>query len=185
MSVFRLAWNGVPQWVFHQVAWWCCVLGPEPWGWISMAVFVAVHLGFNRSDIAPEVLLIAAATGGGLCVDGCLASSELVRYEGVQRLLGVPLWMLGLWAGFGATLRHSQRVLVASPTRALWVGAIGGPMAYGGGQGLGRLEIAGLPGFLLIGLTWALALGLLSWLMNRHQSPASRRESPDGGGTSS
>lgn len=166
-------WNGAPQWILHQVAWWCCVLGPEPWGGIAMVLFVALHLVFNRAQIAAEGLLICAATGIGFCVDGLLVHSGAVHYEGLQRLFEVPLWMLALWAGFGATLRHSQGILVATAGRALWVGAVAGPMAYAGGERLGRMRIEGAYGFLLIGITWALALCLLAWLVHRSTRPRS------------
>tara|TARA_B100000676_G_scaffold299757_1_gene344517 strand:+ start:212 stop:661 length:450 start_codon:yes stop_codon:yes gene_type:complete len=132
-----------------------------------MALFLLLHLGFNRPQFGAEALLVFAATAIGFCVDGLLVHSGLVHYEGLQRLAQVPLWMLALWAGFGATLRHSQHILVATPPRALLVGALGGPMAYAGGERLGPLSIEGVPGFLLIGITWALALWLLARLVDR------------------
>ena len=165
--MFHRGWNGVPQWVLQQGAWWACVLGAEPWGYLVMILFVIVHLGFNRSQLGTEGLLVLVALGVGFCVDAVLIHSSFVHYEGLHRVLDVPLWMLALWAGFGATLRHSQRLLVASPIRGFLIGALAGPLAYAGGEGLGRLEISGVGGFFLIGLNWAIALGILAWCVRR------------------
>ena len=163
--MLRRRWKGAPQWVLYQVAWWCCVLAPEPWGALSMALFVAVHLGASRGRRAAEWTVIGAATGLGLVVDGVLVHTGLVTYAGAQRLLGVPVWMLALWAGFGATLRNSQRFLVSSPVRGVVVGALIGPLAYTGGEGLGRMVVSGVSGTLSIGVTWAAAMGILAWLV--------------------
>ena len=43
---------------------------------------------------------------------------------------------VGLWAGFGGTLRFSMNWLVAQPWRGFVGGAMVGPMVYSGGRTL-------------------------------------------------
>ena len=155
-------WGGAPQWLSHQAAWWACVLGV---GWVrpsAMAMFVAVHLWFERRALRQELVMLVWAVGVGLATDATLAATGSVTYFGGMRLVGVPLWMISLWAGFGATALHSQFALLRTRGLATAVGAFGGPAAYLGGERLGCMEIHGLEGALAVGAVWSIALGLLS-----------------------
>ena len=165
-----LAWNKAPQWLSHQAAWWVCVLGS---GWVrpsAMAVFVAAHLWFMRAQWKLEVKVIGWAALLGFCADTLLVVSGAVEFGGVLRLGWVPLWMISLWAGFGATLLHSQRAMLRNRHFALWIGALGGPAAYWGGERLGCLTIHGSFGLLAIGFAWALVLVTLENLLRRYEA---------------
>ena len=72
-----------------------------------------------------------------------------------------PLWLVAIWAGFGATLRHSQGVLVQTLRNALLTGLIGGPLAYWGGEKLERMTVHGVTGWVAIGLLWGVVLVIL------------------------
>ena len=132
-----------------------------------MAVFVAAHLVLSPGERHRDARLIGAAVVLGLLADSALGLSHAVTYVGSVRLGVVPLWMVALWAGFGATLRHSQRALVATPRRALLVGALGGPAAYSGGETLGCMTVHGTLGLIAIGLVWAVVLLALHRLSTR------------------
>ena len=169
-----LAWVKVPQWLSHQVAWWVCVLGT---GWIrpgAMAAFVAIHLWFTRSAWQREVQIICWAVGLGFSADSCLVMVGAVDFEGVLRLGVVPLWMMSLWAGFGATLHHSQRALLKNRQVALIVGALGGPAAYWGGERLGCLTIDEPLGLIAVGCAWAVVLVSLEYCLRRHEAAETR-----------
>ena len=80
-------------------------------GWVrpsAMAMFVAVHLWFERRALRRELVMLVWAVGVGLATDATLVATGSVTYFGGMRLAGVPLWMISLWAGFGATALHSQ-----------------------------------------------------------------------------
>jgi hypothetical protein len=127
-----------------------------------MALFIAVHLWFTRKEWRRELAVIGLATGVGLAADTIAAFTGAVVFEGGMRVGLVPLWMVSLWAGFGATLLHSQRRMLQGLGLAIAIGALGGPLAYLGGQRLGVLTVAEGYGVYVIGLTWAVALGVLA-----------------------
>lgn len=160
----------------QMVAWWACVLladaGRPALGSLAMLAFVAAHLLLGgRADAR----LIAAAAVTGLFADSALVLSGAIAFPERTRLgPWSPLWMAALWAGFGAQLRHSLAWLVRSPVRAAVAGAIIGPLAYVGGEGLGVMEIGGPRASALaaIGVAWCIALAVLA------RAAWSRRETP-------
>ena len=105
----------------------------------------------------------------GLSADTLLAVGA-VEFAGALRLGWVPLWMVSLWAGFGATLLHSQRVMLKNSRLALLVGAFGGPAAYWGGERLGCLTIHGAFGLFAVGCAWAVVLGTLENLLRQDEA---------------
>lgn len=161
-----LKWGAAPQWLTHQAAWWICVLGT---GWVrpsAMAVFVGLHLWFMRTQWRREALVIGATTGLGLAADTALVLSGAISFEGGFRLGVVPLWMISLWAGFGATLLHSQRRMLKGRRLALALGALGGPCAYLGGERLNCLTVTDGFGLFAIGLAWSIVLVALEAMLS-------------------
>ena len=164
-----LAWHKAPQWLGHQAAWWVCVLGS---GWVrpsAMGVFVLVHLWFTRTQWQRELKVIGWATALGLSADTLLVLTGAIEFDGALRLGVVPLWMVSLWTGFGATLLHSQRALVTSRRLALAVGVFGGPAAYWGGERLGCLAIDPSFGLFAVGCAWALVLVTLEYIVRQNE----------------
>jgi len=161
-----LKWGAAPQWLTHQAAWWICVLGT---GWVrpsAMAVFVSLHLWLTRAQWQREALVIGVTTGLGLAADTALVLSGAISFEGGFRLGVVPLWMISLWAGFGATLLHSQRRMLKGRRLALILGALGGPCAYLGGERLDCLTVTDGFGLVAIGLAWAIVLVALEAMLS-------------------
>jgi hypothetical protein len=63
---------------------------------------------------------------------------------------------------FATTLNVSLRWLRSRPLLAAGLGAIGGPLAYAGGAGLGALNLETSPLSIgALGIGWALAMPLL------------------------
>jgi hypothetical protein len=158
------SWSGLPQMVAHQIGWWACVLWMGWTGPAAMVVFLLLHLGLTRSQWRPEVALIAASTVIGIAVDNTLFTLGAVSYKGTLLVGFTPLWLVSIWAGFGATLRHCQAVFVQSPKVALLTGCLGGPAAYWGGERLDRMLIGDPWGWIAVSVTWTAALLALQWL---------------------
>lgn len=156
-----LRWSGLPQWGAQQAAWWACVLWMGWAGPAAMLAFVGLHLVVLRRQWKAELALVCGATVLGAALDNGLALGGWVAYEGTLRVGHAPLWLVALWSGFGATLRHSQAALVRSVPVALLAGAVGGPLAYRGGEALSRLDVLGTPGWIAVSVSWAVALVLL------------------------
>ena len=161
LSETLLAYSGGPQFLLQQVAWWACVLWMAWIGPIVMLAFIALHLVVMRHVWRLELGLVLLSALLGLALDNTLAALGSVTYVGELLVGRSPLWLVAIWAGFGATLRHSQRVFMTSGRAALISGLLAGPLAYFGGEKLERLIIHGSAGLVAIGLLWALVLTLL------------------------
>ena len=88
-----------------------------------------------------------------------------VSYVGELRIGGSPFWLVAIWTGFGATLKHHQSLFVRRWTNALLIGALGGPMAYLGGVKLARFTVDGLYGWLCISAAWTAAMMVLYFVV--------------------
>ena len=172
-------WSLLPQAVSHQAAWWACVLWMGWLGPATMAIFLIAHLVITRDHFHREVAVIACSTLVGLVLDNLLSASGMVTYVGDLLAGRSPIWLVSIWAGFGATLHHSQHVLVRSRSAALMTGALGGPLAYWGGEKLERLSVVGVEGWLAVAVLWTIALLILHSIV-RHQrnDPSNRKETP-------
>ena len=111
--------------------------------------------------------MIGAATLIGVVLDSALALAGLVSYAGDLLVWASPLWLVAIWAGFGATLMHSQAVLVRSRRIACLTGLVGGPAAYWGGERLDCIAVQSEVGWLAVSATWLVALALLAELALR------------------
>ena len=160
-------WSLLPQMICHQAGWWACVLWMGWWGPGVMLLFLVAHLVMMRRQWRVEMGLILLSTILGIALDNALALTGCVTYVGDILVGQAPLWLVAIWAGFGATLRHSQGVLVQTLRYALFTGFIGGPLAYWGGEKLERMTVQGIGGWLAISLTWGLVLIVLFWAANR------------------
>jgi hypothetical protein len=157
------SWSKLPQIVFQQAGWWACVLWMGWLGPVAMLAFLVIHVWILRKQWRKEVFLIVLATILGLTLDNTLAAVGAVSYVGELRIGWAPLWLVAIWAGFGATLGHSQAIFVQSLRNALLIGVLGGPLAYMGGEKLERMTISGPTGWLWIALLWGIVMAVLYW----------------------
>jgi hypothetical protein len=160
----------------YQIAWFACVLSAAnqvPWIGTAVALaVVALHLAAT-SQRRIEIRLIVAAAVIGLALDSTLASAGLVSFASGTWIDGIaPHWMLGLWIAFATTLSISLRWLMTRPALAVVFGALGGPIAYYAGMKLGAMTIhsTGLA-LVVIGLSWAAAMGMLTVVVARADKP--------------
>jgi len=126
-----------------------------------MLAFLIAHLVMTRQRLAHELTIIAVAMVVGIVLDSSLALAGAVSYVGDLKVWASPLWLAAIWAGFGATLMHSQSLLVRTRRLALVTGAFGGPAAYWGGERLERLTVHSESGWVAVSLGWTLALLVL------------------------
>jgi len=123
-----------------------------------MLAFILLHLYVTRREYPQELRLVLSATLVGLIVDNTLGYSGLVSYVGTPTIGYVPFWLIAIWSGFGATVRHSQALFFRSRWHAFLTGFLGGPLAYAGGVKLGCLEVQGAWGYILVGACWTFAM---------------------------
>lgn len=71
-----------------------------------------------------------------------------------------PPWLLVMWAQMATTFDFSLRPIVTRPVAAALFGAIGGPLAFLGGERLGAVTLQRplTPGLLLLASSWTVAM---------------------------
>ncbi len=168
--------------LLYQSGWFVCVLGaawnqPDLGAGLGLAL-VVVHLLLSRAPMAELRLVSFAAALGWLLVSVEQANGWL-SYAGAERQPWAPVWAMTLWAQFGMALRGCLGWLRKSPVLASLFGALGGPLAFLGGERLGavmwgpaRLETAAW-----LAASWALVVPALSALARRwgQQAPEGYR----------
>ena len=153
-----MKWSGFPQLVVHQAAWWACVLLQGWTGPLLMLVFLGLHLWMTRTSFRYELVLILVSATVGVGLDNALSMLDEVTYEGSVLVVHSPLWLVSIWAGFGATVRHSQSILFRTRIHAFLTGLLGGPLAYWGGERLGVLDVFSALSWGTIGVLWTAAM---------------------------
>lgn len=128
-----------------QFGWFACVLGAaHGMPWLGPLVALPVLVRHLRAAAAPgaEAALLLVAALVGLAIDSALvATGRLAFTEGVLLPGFAPYWMVTLWLLFASTFNVSLRWLRERPLFAAGLGAVGGPLAYLAGRGLGAATI--------------------------------------------
>lgn len=151
--------------VLFQAAWFTSVIGAandRAWlGLVAIAAAATWHLA-RAERPARELALLAIAALLGIVFETLLVQTGLTRY-GSNEIPGLaPLWMMAMWVLFATTLNVTLRGLQQRTWLAVLLGAVGGPLAYFGGERLGALHFGsrGLA-LIVIALGWALLTPLL------------------------
>jgi hypothetical protein len=154
-----------------QVAWFACVLGTAA-GELGFVITIAsvalvAHVVAVRSERVREVALIALVVALGSLVTGFNISVGAVTFGAAPiAYLGVPVFIVFLWALFATLLGHSLAWLQGRPLVAALSGLVGSPLSYRGAEALGAVQVHDdiVRGPLVLGLTWAVVVPLVSEL---------------------
>ena len=151
-----------------NVAWFACILGAArgmPWlGPIVVAVLAAIHVARIGQPGRLATLFLAAAVGGYL-VDSALVLGGIMTFPETARLGGPStIWMVALWINLATTLHGCMHWLLDRPLAAAALGAIGGPLAYLGGERLGAVDFADPRAMSIaaVALAWVVSMPLLA-----------------------
>lgn len=157
----------------YQAGWFACVLGGahgRPWlGAVAGLAPVAAHLALveRRTEEARFVALVALA---GTVVDSAQQAAGTVAFpSGHYAAWLCPGWLTVLWAQFATLPRHAFAWLARRPVACALLGAVGGPLAFLGGERLGAVTFpAGrTAGYALLALVWAAAFPALMFFAER------------------
>ncbi len=159
--------------VIYQVGWFCCVLGAALGfplsGAIGALALVAVHLLLSDARKAEGKFLLAACLLG-VVVDSLQQAAGLFMFKTDPRWpLWLPLWVFVIWAQFATMFRFALNWLAGRYLLAALFGALGGPLAYGGGIRLGAATFGDNPmmTLLVLAFVWSLVTPLLLWLRQK------------------
>ena len=186
MRVRRLAAN----FLGFQATWLACVAGAASGrpmlGPLAAALWLSLHLVFlpatgrapggGKRERRVELRLLLAAAVAGYLLDGVLVLGGAMAFPNhAGPAAPTTPWMVALWAGFAATLRHSMNWARRRYALAAGAGALFGPLAYRAGDALGAISLALFPvGLSSVAVEWALAMPLLLWLRERLEGAAAK-----------
>lgn len=155
--------------ILYEVGWACCVLGAA-WGFPLIGgglalCLVLVHLWLSEDRLG-ELCLMLVVMLLGLLIDSGQQALGLFRFKPDGLGLGLPLWVYIIWAQFATLFHYALTWLSTRYFLAFLLGAIGGPLAYGGGISLGAAEFGPHPfsSLTILAVMWALVVPFLAWL---------------------
>lgn len=156
--------------VGFQIIWWLMILYQDQYVSIGLLLLIG-HLMLIKEHRCESVTLLAVGFIGTL-VDSALTLGgvfEFTQNSAVGGIVPIPLWLITLWFGFAATLRHSMSYLSERLLLAGIFGGIGGPLSYVAGERLGAVNFGfSLPVVVaLLAAIWALLLPLAFVLVRR------------------
>lgn len=158
--------NIIQNLVSFKIGWVACVMfaaaGMPLLSLASVATVLVLHL-LTVPAPAKEALLVVCAMAIGLAWESGLVALGLVSYTGHSGAWWAPMWIVAMWALFATTINHGLAWVKKYWVYAVLAGAIGGPMAFYGGAGLGAVSFTNTPlSLAIIGIGWALMLPLLA-----------------------
>ncbi|CAA0123762.1 Uncharacterised protein [BD1-7 clade bacterium] len=118
--------------LWFNAFWLSAVLGGNSMLAVPAALLV-VHLWWIRMDLA-EVIFILCVVLLGAAIDSVLVVYGVFEFSTTPL---IPAWLILLWAGFAATVRHSLRVFDRHWAIAALFGGFGGATSYFAGEKLG------------------------------------------------
>lgn len=169
----RLRDSSLANYVLYQAGWFACVIGAarqRPWLGAAIALVLLLAQVALSTQRGREVRLIASAVLVGFVVESIhLAAGTYVFRSGTIAAGWPPAWIILMWAQFAATFAFSLRPIITRPAAAAAFGAIGGPLAFVAGHGLGAVTL--VPpmwlALLQIALAWGVAMTLLAAIARR------------------
>ena len=169
--------------IAFQANWFANVVGAAqglPWlGPVFLLGWAAAHFSLLRERAKPDWKLLAAAGVLGWLADALLVSLGLTAYPDHAQLGGpAPIWMTCLWLGFALTLRHSLRYLDGRFVLGALLGAVGGALAFKGGEALGAIALPETTSLYAVALEFAVITPLLLFVARSVQPETAPRGAP-------
>jgi hypothetical protein len=155
---------------YFQAGWIACVLGASAghtWTGISLSLLITAAHIVQAERPSRELALAAMGAALGLLANSALIASGQLGFADDSPIAWLaPAWTIALGMLLATTLNIALRPMHDHPWRAALLGAIGAPLAYLAGSGLGAfslpypeigLGIIGLGGMSMLPLLLAMA----------------------------
>ena len=156
------------NYVLYQAGWFACVLGAawqRPWaGFVVGLLLLAAHFMLSTQP-ERDLQLVVVAVGAGLVVEVILIATGTYSFASGTVVASLPPpWLLLMWAQFATTFPFSLKPIIMRPVASAVFGAVGGPVAFVAGQGLGAVTL--LPpvslSLLRLAVGWSVAMSAMS-----------------------
>lgn len=107
-----------------------------------------------QQGLKTNLLFIAVAFSVGYLVDMTLLAFGVIVFPFSSSEVLPPLWMTFLWINLAVSLRYALAFLRQRYVLAVFIGAVGGPLAYLSGEAIGAVTVNNI---LFVAVIWALA----------------------------
>jgi hypothetical protein len=171
--------------IAFQIGWFACVVGGArglPWLGTSLALVIVMGHLYRAARPRDELILVLICAAVGAAFDSALVAVGWVAYPGGALIPGTaPHWIVAMWMLFATTLNVSLRWLRQRLPAAAAFGAVGGPLAYWGGERLGAIVfVAPAAASVALAVGWGMLMPCLCRLAQRFDgyapAPASRAQ---------
>jgi len=158
--------KSVKNFILYNVAWFACVFfaaNGQPWVGIASVVLVGLAHLLTVSAWKKEALLMGVAACIGVVWESLLVNVGVLAYPTASGTGPfAPLWIVALWINFATTINYSLAWIKRSWWLAAVFGAVGGPLAFLAGAGMGAVVFPEpVVSLLVIGVGWGVLLPLL------------------------
>lgn len=142
-----------------QVCWFACLLlalKSSPWLALILVIASAFIQNIKNPNKKLELISIITITVFGTMLDSLgifLGAFSFPSDSGI--IWAYPIWMSALWLNFGTILNSSLSWLQERYAISFFMGLLGGPFAYLGGEKFGVIDINGSYGVIVIATLWA------------------------------
>lgn len=126
--------------IWFQLLWFIAIVGKNDYMAV-LTLLLLLHLICCQNWKTELMLMVSAATIGVSC-DALLTMLGVYVFTEPTGWLNVPWWLVGIWLGFGATLRYSSAPLVNRPWLFITVAAVAAPISYMAAARLGAVQFA-------------------------------------------
>ncbi|MFT5758347.1 MAG: hypothetical protein ACI9LM_003086 [Alteromonadaceae bacterium] len=132
-------------------------------------LWIGLHLYLCKQRLA-ELTLICCVVIVGALIDSILLFIGVFEFSG---RLFIPLWLVCLWAAFGATITHSLYFLEGSKILQFIIGCIFPPLSYVAGSSLSAVVLGYEPWvtFIILAPVWGAVLMMIFSLKHKLYSP--------------
>lgn len=138
--------NNISNFILFQLVWVGFVYGASQefiWGGYALfATMLLWQLWPSRRDVN-DIKVIVLCIILGTALDTIWAFTGLIEYKvhwPVESF--APLWIIFMWAAFGAAINHSLRWIQGNILVAALLSAIGGPLSYLAAERFGAITIS-------------------------------------------
>lgn len=130
-------------------------------GYVLSAIYISQHFIYSNTRIRDLKLLITLVILGS-SLDATLAHFGYFIFSSPTTFIGIPFWLIVIWALFSLLPNHSLSWLRKFPIMTALAGFIGGPFAYYTGHILNAVQFSPVSNTLIwISIIWAILLPLI------------------------
>jgi hypothetical protein len=162
-----LRYNAFINGAFFYIAWYAAIYGAaldfELLGSLIAFAFIALHF-FLSSKRGKDLIFLALFLALSILGDYFLLSWKLIAYPSCHfdvTCLGIPLWILAIYASFSTTINHSMVFMHRYPIFSAFSSGLGGAFSYYLAE---KMEVISLPfgelSLFAIGVYWFLIIAL-------------------------